>query len=258
MVTYVIGLAGSGKTTLAAKFAHNAFKKGLKVYSNVPILGALQLDVVNDCMNYDISHGIMIIDESAIDFNSRNFAKFPPNVNEFVRLHRHAFCDIYIFSQNYMGADKIFRDLADCVVLLRKCKSLRGYGFVRFYYHDIIPPDKDNPDFHDVFKLRLIDTRLMRYGNRYTKLFDSFEMPLLPQKDWLPWECTNRFRPSSQQMHPKLWSDGQLHLKPYVQYLATRLLDRAKRSKTARLLRAIKKALNRRKKTAEPVYLDKQ
>lgn len=211
MITYVIGLAGSGKTSLAAKYASYYLKKGQNVYSNVPIIGTKELNPHNDFDNVNIHDGIILLDESAIDFNSRKFKTMPDNVNSFVRMHRHHHIDMYVFSQTYSGTDKLFRDMADIVILIRPSFYLPHHAYIRYYRHDIVPPDDLNPEFHDVFKLVLTKIRFMRYG-KYTDLFDSFEAPLLPEKDWHIFNYTNRFQPSQQEKHSKLWNVGQFIL----------------------------------------------
>lgn len=195
MITYIVGLAGSGKTTHASHLVYKAHRKGLNIYSNVPIFNARVFDPLEDLMTYSVSDGIIIIDEAAIDFNSRKYKTLSDNVNEFVRKHRHARTNIYVYSQNFMGADKLFRDNAEFVMLLRKSR-IPKHAFVRVYKHDIVPPDKDNPEFRDIYRLDILSTRLMRYGGKYTKMFNSFEMPPLPNKEWILWQDTNQFSPT--------------------------------------------------------------
>lgn len=195
MIYYIVGLAGSGKTTHASHLVYKAHKKGQNVYCNVPIFNAYVFDPLEDLMVYNVHDGIVIIDEAAIDFNSRKFKTLSDNVNEFVRMHRHANTNIYVYSQNFTGADKLFRDNAEYVILLRRSRIPR-HGFIRVYKHDILPPDKENPEFRDIYRLDILSTRLMRYGGKYSKMFNSFEMPLLQDKTWIMWQDTNMFSPT--------------------------------------------------------------
>lgn len=223
MITYIVGLAGSGKTTHASHLIYKAHKKGLNTYSNVPIFNAYVFDPLEDLMVYNVSNGIIIIDEAAIDFNSRKYKTLSDNVNEFVRKHRHANTNIYVYSQNFMGADKLFRDNAEKVVLLRRSR-VPHHAFVRVYNHDIIPPDKDNPEFRDVYRLNILATRLMRYGGKYSKMFNSFEMPLLQEKTWIMWQDTDMFSPTPKRCNR------------FAQRWAIRKTRRAPKNPTMRLI----------------------
>ena len=51
-------------------------KKGLTVWSNVPITGTKKLDPKADIGNFMICDGRVIIDEAGIEYNNRDFKKF--------------------------------------------------------------------------------------------------------------------------------------------------------------------------------------
>ena len=113
---------GTGKTTLAAKIVRDANKENKRVFSNVPLISATQIDL-KDIGKYDHSHSKIIIDEAGIEMSNRNWHT---NLNndqiKALKLHRHDDIDIYIFSQSYDDIDKKFRELTTKLLMLSKSK----------------------------------------------------------------------------------------------------------------------------------------
>lgn len=119
----IIAPPGTGKTTLAAKIVREALQNGKKVYSNVPIRGAIQIDIKSDLGKYDLHDCAIIIDEAGSDLNNRNWAKnLTNNCIEFIKKHRHYNIDIYCFSQAPNDMDNKFRDLVTRMYLLNKSR----------------------------------------------------------------------------------------------------------------------------------------
>lgn len=111
---------GTGKTTLAAKLVRNALIEGKDVYSNVPIIGAKQLDL-KDLGKYLLENCILIIDEAGAELSNRNWMT---NLNDaqirFLKKHRHYGVDIWLFSQAYGDVDNKFRELTTMLLMLKK------------------------------------------------------------------------------------------------------------------------------------------
>ena len=114
---------GGGKTTLAAdlvrKVMHDAEKDNKKVYSNVPIIGAYQLDIT-DIGKYELKDCVIIIDEAGSDLSNRNWQH---NLNmqqiKTIKLHRHLNMDVWLFSQSYGDVDNKFRELTTGLYMLK-------------------------------------------------------------------------------------------------------------------------------------------
>lgn len=113
---------GTGKTTLAAKIVKEALEEDKKVYSNVPLLGAIKIELT-DLGTYKLQHCVVIIDEAGTHLNNRNWQKNLTDAQvQFLNEHRHHDVDIYLFSQAYNNVDNKFRDLTTQLLMLKKSK----------------------------------------------------------------------------------------------------------------------------------------
>lgn len=113
---------GTGKTTLAAKTVKESLESGRKVYSNVPILGAIKFEL-KDLGKYNFEHCTIIIDEAGTELNNRNWQKnLTDDQVQVLNEHRHHDIDIYLFSQAYGNVDNKFRDLTTQLLMLKKSK----------------------------------------------------------------------------------------------------------------------------------------
>lgn len=113
---------GTGKTTLAAKLVKQAIEDNKPIYSNVPIIGAFQIDM-KDIGKYLLEDCILIIDEAGSELSNRNWMR---NLSEaqirFIKKHRHYGVDIWLFSQAYGDVDNKFRELTTSLVMLKHSK----------------------------------------------------------------------------------------------------------------------------------------
>lgn len=113
---------GTGKTTLAAKIVKESLENERRVYSNVPILGAIKFDL-RDLGKYNFEHCTIIIDEAGTELNNRNWQKnLTDDQVQVLNEHRHHDIDIYLFSQAYGNVDNKFRDLTTRLLMLKKSK----------------------------------------------------------------------------------------------------------------------------------------
>lgn len=181
MFDVYFGAPGSGKSTMAARLASQAMKKGIKVYSNVEIKGCLELDPRNDIGKYEISNGLVIIDEAGIEYNNRDFKSFSADQNKWFKLYRHARCDIVIFSQSFEDMDKKLRLLAVRYFLVER-SILPKFIRCRRISKRIAINDMDS-QIIDAYQFVPFSRRLY-FGPRYWKLFDSYAMPPYPKKRW--------------------------------------------------------------------------
>lgn len=181
MFDVYFGAPGSGKSTMACRLARKAMKKNIKVFSNVEIKGCLELDPRADIGKYDISNGLVIIDEAGIEYNNRDFKSFSQDQNKWFKLYRHARTDIVIFSQSYEDMDKKLRLLATRYFLVER-SIIPKFIRVRRISKKIAINEVDRQiiDAYDFIPF----SRRLYFGPRYWKYFDSYSMPVYPRKDW--------------------------------------------------------------------------
>lgn len=186
-VKVFFGVPGSGKTTLAARVAKKAKRKNIPVYCNFPCHYTFLYDA-SDLGSYMLkSPSILIIDEAGIDFNNRAYKSLPHKTIAFLKLYRHyGIKDIYIFSQS-LDMDITLRRLATEFYLVVKKSKFFVYVRQALKYIDI---DKDTHQFIDAFRWRIKLPQVV-FGPFYWKMFDSWEAPPLPLKEF-PYNSGNK------------------------------------------------------------------
>lgn len=97
----VFGKKGSGKTTLIAKLTVKYLRRGWKVYSTVPIPGALLFNAQDIGKIMFDENTVMFIDEGGMLFDNRNFKSFREDTRDWFKLQRHYRVKVFIFSQAF-------------------------------------------------------------------------------------------------------------------------------------------------------------
>lgn len=219
VVNVYFGIPGSGKTTYAAylakvashqtlaykieqKFSNNAIVKflfrnarqPLDVYSNVPILGTYSIDPKSDLGFFMVSDGKVIIDEASIEYNNRNFKTLPVETIKFFKLHRHYHTSIDVFSQSFDDMDITLRRLANSYFLVKK--SLFPYFIKVKKIYRKIGIDENTHQLTDLFNFGLpfLDDQYVFMPTLW-KMFDSYDAPELPRKEFPKWDRTTAAEP---------------------------------------------------------------
>lgn len=186
-VTMFVGLPGSGKTTIAASLVKYCLKKGIKVFSNVPIKGALQYSWKEDYGNFDMSQALIILDEAGLDLDNRNWEKnFNRDKVEFLKLTRHYKSKLVVFSQTWNDCDIKIRSMVGKLFIVRK-SLIPGFTCAIPVFRKI-DVDDETKEFKELYYkdfplLRLISTKRI-FRRCYYKMFDSWDCPEKPQKDF--------------------------------------------------------------------------
>ena len=119
---------GGGKTTLYAHIVDKLTRKKKKVYGNVPITlppeqaqyFRLIENPKKDIGRYDYHRCTILIDESGVDFNNRDWKSTSQAFIKYIKYHRHFNCTMWWFSQSYNDMDKTIRTLADNIYHIKK------------------------------------------------------------------------------------------------------------------------------------------
>lgn len=119
-VTFVVGQIGAGKSAYSVKSARSALRRGRPVYSTDYIRGCFKFDVEWLADMKCPEGSLLIIDESALKFNSREFAKISKNVLAYFKKCRHFKNDVILISQTFSDTDKQIREISTKVLFLRK------------------------------------------------------------------------------------------------------------------------------------------
>lgn len=206
-VSLYFGLPGCGKTTMLAKLALDAVKKGKykHIYTNVGlnIPGVTLID--NDCIGqYELRDCLILIDEATIFADSRDYKNFSRGRMEYFLTHRHYCADIILFTQRWDAVDLKIRSITDRVYYIRK-----GFWTGRWIStcwripYDIIIPDpkKGGDKLGEIIQgyckpnilVRLFARRVWRPA--YYQYYDSWEVkdmtPLPSKYQPVPGEIVN-------------------------------------------------------------------
>lgn len=119
-VLFVVGQIGSGKSAYSVKLARDALRHHRAVYCTDYIAGCYKFDVkwLSDMKCPENS--LLIIDESALKFNSREFSKISKDILAYFKKCRHFKNDVVLISQTFSDTDKQIREIATKVLFLRK------------------------------------------------------------------------------------------------------------------------------------------
>lgn len=186
----IVGKKGCGKTTIASMLAYKNLIKGRKVYSSEDIRFSYKdqeyKTIVIDpkvIYRYHYDPGsIVIVDEAATIWHSRNFAKMDPKTIQWFKYQRHMRLEVYLLSQSF-DVDRALRVLVDKFYLCRKFGRIITYVQQLHMQPVIVHPEGDAPasiqdDFiEDPFFFTLFSGIQFVWIPKWTKLFDSFKLP---------------------------------------------------------------------------------
>lgn len=184
MISIYFGLPGSGKTTLLAARALGYVKRGVRVYTNVPLAieGVVPIDP-RWLGLYDISDGVVLLDEMALYANSRDYKSMSASMRNWIALHRHYGTNVEIYTQRYNGVDINIRALTSAVYHVSRLGPLSVVTPLRYAQVPPAPgmPPGDIVEGYAQYPLlaRICKSRLC-LRPRYYRYFDSYSRPYLP------------------------------------------------------------------------------
>ena len=184
VLSIYFGVPGSGKTTFAAWLAKRDLKRGLRVWSNVPITGTFKLEPKDDIGKWDISDGRVIIDEAGIEYNNRDFKKFSDSQLKFYKYHRHYELAVDIFSQGFDDMDKKIRTLAQKLYVVKR--SLLPFFIKRKRIAKRVGINEMSKEIIDEYYFVPLSSRYI-FSPLVWKLFNTLSRDQLPEKVWEKW-----------------------------------------------------------------------
>lgn len=186
-VTMFVGLPGSGKTTYAASIVKYCLKHNIKVFSNVPIKGAYSYEWFEDFGNFDFGSSVIIMDEAGLTVDNRSWEKnFNKDKVQFLKLLRHYHCKLIVFSQTWNDCDIKIRSMVGLLYIIRRSLLIGFTAAIPVFRK--IDVDEETHEFKEIYYkdfplLRLFSTKRI-FRPFYYKLFDSWEAPELPEKEF--------------------------------------------------------------------------
>lgn len=184
ILSIYFGVPGAGKTTFAAWLTRRDTRRGIPVWSNVPITGARKLEPKTDIGNYMISEGRVIIDEAGLEYNNRDFKDFSKKALYFYKYHRHYQLAVDVFSQGFDDMDKKIRTLAQRLYVVKK--SLLPF----FVYRRQI---KKRVGINEMSKEIIDEYYFVPWSRKYIfcpplwKMFNTISRETYPDKEWEAW-----------------------------------------------------------------------
>ena len=184
VLSIYFGVPGAGKTTFAAWLAKKDLKYGVKVWSNVPITGTLQLEPKDDIGKYMICDGHLIIDEAGLEYNNRDFKKFSEDSTYFYKYHRHYELAVDIFSQGFDDMDKKLRTLAQNLYVVK-------HSIIPFFIYRRRIGKKVG--INELTKEIIDEYYWVPFSRKYIfcpsvwKMFNTISRKQYPEKEWKPW-----------------------------------------------------------------------
>lgn len=205
----VFGKKGSGKTTMIVKLTQKYLKRGIKVYSTVPVPGAYLFDVSRIGFADFDPESVIFIDEVGMIWDNRNFKNFRTEVRDYFKLQRHYRHTVYLFSQSF-DVDLKLRNLTDSMYLTKTYFNVISIARRINRSLTIVHPSgegesriADDLDFAPLLAFWTFPIRVT-WVPAWTRYFDSFEAPALgPQECALcPYPDDFDFRP----FYKRKWS----------------------------------------------------
>lgn len=122
MIEAFIGQPGMGKTYLMTRIALKHMKKGIPIYANYPLEGAIRYNQINEL--FDIKEATILLDEAGLVAPAGFWQSIPYDVMAHWRQHRHKRINLYYTAQDMLDVAKPLRMVTQFVNEVRKIGPL--------------------------------------------------------------------------------------------------------------------------------------
>lgn len=185
--TLCFGKKGSGKTSNLAKLAYHAHKLGHTVYcteENIAYTYHLPYDQIGHVWLEEDS--LLLIDEIATLFNSRDFKTTPKAVRDYFRYTRHNRIKVVSYSQQFNDVDLQIRSMADDLLYVTRIgRNLSMYRKIEKTIEFVTNPDGQGIIAESYKKVGILHKGALSFCSlkRYRKYFDSYSRLAIPDID---------------------------------------------------------------------------
>lgn len=178
-LTMYFGRKGCGKSTTMQKLALQHINRGWHVYADAGSTRLKGVEHVDGKHFYEREyppHSLILLDESVIKFNNRNWKDFEEEAqNWFVEQRKHK-CKVIMFA-NTFSVDSKIRDMNDYLVLCRKWFRVFMVGQVWYKIPVIITAEQSNREACECNDYKRVPWFMgglkITYIPRYIKHFDT-------------------------------------------------------------------------------------
>lgn len=179
----VVGMPGTGKTTLCAYISSLCLKADKRVFCNVPILGTTPF-TKDEFGKFDMSDAWIIIDEGSLFYDNRSFEKnFNDESLSYLKLLRHRNNHVLILSQS-IDVDVKWVRMSNKIFQLTKPSLLNMFTTVTPIHRELDINELTHK-FEDFYYKPKGIVKFFKsvhlYRPFYYKFFDSYDAPELPQ-----------------------------------------------------------------------------
>lgn len=180
-LNFIFGKKGAGKSLYMVKLMRRYLRRGYTVYSdisvNLPGVVPIKADDLAD--HWPVEYSAIFLDEAGLLFDNRSFKTFKKGHTEFFKLQRKCRTVVWLNSQSF-DIDKKIRDVTDRMYLQSRflvwtiCRPIARTI-------TLTEPDGDNESrVADKLKFKSFFSWKWTFIPRFTKYFDSFELPYRP------------------------------------------------------------------------------
>lgn len=185
----IFGKKGSGKSTLLVKYILKYMSKGYVVYSNMLELKIDGVRYIDPMLLGDFvpsQNSVLALDEVGMLWDNRQFKSFKPSTRDFFKLQRHYKVVCLLASQTW-DIDKKLRDLTDSMYLCVCLLNVFSIG-KRITRRIVLTESTSEAEsrISENLKFAPIWNWKFTYIPRYSKYFDSYNVPDIPEIEYVP------------------------------------------------------------------------
>ena len=172
----IVGYQGSGKTLYMVKKAHEYYKAGKKIYSNIHFVGIKYEKIYKkDIIDCKYRNAVVFIDEIHLLLPSRNsMSKDSREICDgFLSMIRKAGLEVFGSTQTKRKVDIRFREETDYLYNATK------YAYINYKWELVQHSENLNTDIPIMIKIEVMEMingnmiNINFYGNPFFKLFDT-------------------------------------------------------------------------------------